>query len=406
MPFHRDISRATLIVTGATSILWGCGVLAGITDFTMVDPDASSTRLTDPPTADADALADGSDRLDAAGDDAAVDADASDARADVAPCKGPEVCGDGVDNDCNGKVDCADPACTSAGFACVNAPAGWSVVTFAQGSHPACPAGYPGAVPLHDVPDPAGLPGTGVCGCACGTTSDNPCVVGNIQTRFKESTNCSAGTGSPLVSDGGCNPIPPNMIPNQCGASGTCMAVATGAITGKSIACGAGTTTLPPVAPTSPGSQACINVLAPTGADAGCTTGATCAAPALGLQRCVAHDGNVACPVDFPTQTVLYIDGTEADNRSCGVCACATGPVSCTLPKLTLFDESACATQISSAVIGSGQCQPLTSGVDASTGYFQISASPTTTPTCQVAGGQPAVQGTYSPGSALTICCP
>src|SRR5687767_4207644 len=39
----------------------------------------------------------------------------------------PEICGNGLDDDCNGKIDCADPAC--ADHACVPRVDGWSFAT-------------------------------------------------------------------------------------------------------------------------------------------------------------------------------------------------------------------------------------------------------------------------------------
>src|SRR5580698_10770098 len=68
----------------------------------------------------------------------------------------PENCTDGIDNDGNGLVDCADPACQPA-YTCVTAPAGWTIGAFlpsvADQPGPSCPTGYAPS-PLH-VQQPA-----------------------------------------------------------------------------------------------------------------------------------------------------------------------------------------------------------------------------------------------------------
>src|SRR5688500_13229795 len=40
---------------------------------------------------------------------------------------GPEVCEDGVDNDCNGQKDCEDTACGQ--YACTKGETGWTIVS-------------------------------------------------------------------------------------------------------------------------------------------------------------------------------------------------------------------------------------------------------------------------------------
>ena len=59
-------------------------------------------------------------------------------------CKatGPEKCTNGVDDDCNGLTDCADPACQTQGYACAApAPGGWDFVAFDATRRPAARPG-------------------------------------------------------------------------------------------------------------------------------------------------------------------------------------------------------------------------------------------------------------------------
>lgn len=393
-------SRAALAVALAASALWGCGVLAGITDFNMVAADAatagddgsSSGDVTSTSSDDGAVTPDG-DLFDAIG---ASDGGGTDAlvKPDSPICPGPEVCGDGVDNDCNGQTDCADPAC--AAYTCLPVPSGWSVV--ALGSSGPCPVGFGGAVALHGEPDPVAMPGTGTCDCACGAPLDNPCAVGSFTARFKDTPNCGAGT-TVLVSDGGCDAIPVSLLYNQCGVTG-CAAVGTTAL-GKPVSCGPVTTSLRPLYPTT--FQSCSATTAPTGAAGGCTGTDTCAPPSGTSERCIARAGKQVCPPGFPTQTSLYQGGT--DGRTCGACTCTTNQVACSNARINFFGESACTTSISSAVAGTGSCQALTTQIDTATGYFQMTGTAAVTPTC-VAGNAPAVGGSVTPGADVTVCCP
>ena len=91
--------------------------------------------------------------------------------ADTSPvCQPTETdCTDGIDNDCNGKIDCADPACTSAGYSCTpelgqNLQFAW----FSANATPACP----GTSTATDVVAKVTAPST----CDCGCTAQANCV--------------------------------------------------------------------------------------------------------------------------------------------------------------------------------------------------------------------------------------
>ncbi|MGA7121295.1 MAG: hypothetical protein WBY94_14420, partial [Polyangiaceae bacterium] len=103
-------------------------------------------------------IAIGNDAAEAIAEDAVDDAVITDVSIDdwmtnppadvpCAPTSSTENCTNGIDDNCDGLVDCAEPSCQTAGYACVGAaPAGWSgpdlFWTGAAGATaPACPAG-------------------------------------------------------------------------------------------------------------------------------------------------------------------------------------------------------------------------------------------------------------------------
>ncbi len=180
--------RSTSVVTIAcTAMLVGaCGL--------VIDPDALVAGLND--TDGAVSLVEGG-----AADGAL--ADGNGANAPVVPgCQpsGPEVCDDGIDNDCDGRVDCEDRACRS-GFECVDAPPeGWSFALLSDDGRPSCPAGF-------GAPDDVRVlqgDGTFTCACSCGNNcgstltlakgTESTCTVAPVTDTFPvdSSNKCSS----------------------------------------------------------------------------------------------------------------------------------------------------------------------------------------------------------------------
>src|SRR5581483_4582523 len=94
---------------------------------------------------------------------------------DAMTCTASEVCGDGIDNDCNGKADCADPACIT-GWVCAPAlPNGWQRVAYDPDQRPNCPSGY--ASPSDVGEGLVAPPATCTCGC---TTTAPSCASGKL----------------------------------------------------------------------------------------------------------------------------------------------------------------------------------------------------------------------------------
>lgn len=325
------------------------------------------------------------------------------AREDTGPCvdSGAEVCGNGVDDDCNGLADCADPACGA--YACspgVPAGAGWTVVAalFAQGTNmpAACPAGYGTGTVLGEGPTSSAA----TCSCACG---GNPCLsaqASNVQWRTG-SSNCNDGTNSILL-DGACHAFNAN-------ASG-------GAILGGSFAppgLGAASRACTDMV-TKPGVTfaATVRLCAAPGPSAdggaggggggGCTGGGSCEPrPAEGM-LCIRHDGNVACPAGL-SYHVVGAPGALTDNRSCGACGCAA--TACTTQNVGFYTDQTCQTSVATSTdTGSaGSCGAgSVIGDPAAASYSKYLA----VANCGAASPNPALTGTVSFASPVTLCCP
>ena len=121
--------RACIIASVCLFVLTTLGACSSVPDLTFSDGDAAGNP--DGPGSEGSPFVEGG-----SGDGA----DAADA-ADDGPIPGcipqPEICDDGIDNDCDRHTDCDDPDCKP-GFACVPAaPSGWQLVGFSAATQPA-----------------------------------------------------------------------------------------------------------------------------------------------------------------------------------------------------------------------------------------------------------------------------
>jgi hypothetical protein len=255
--------------------LASCGVLSGLSDLQIYDvPDGGA------PEGDGASPSDG-----------------------VAGCKPTgtiEVCEDGIDNDCNGLIDCADAAC-NATFQCVpEPPQGWTVAAASLTSAPACPPLVPTA---QDILTASGDSASS-CACTC-ESADPACSKGTYTFSF--------GTA--------------------CGTSATL---------DPTIACGAVTAQLakdselhlagpPPPSTCAPSLKKTIAAPqkgrlcqgAPIGH--GCASGTICVPRvAPPLQSCITETGDRACPNTYPAKSFAG-SGVQSDTRDCTACTCQSG---------------------------------------------------------------------------------
>lgn len=305
---------------------------------------------------------------------------------DVDPnCKksGPEICDDGIDNDCNGATDCQDTACGA--FSCQDAPPDWTAVEFAAAARPACSSN----TAMIDLRVSAG-DGSATCNCSCGAVGGS-CTAGTWTLTTGTDAACAVGVATKTV-------------PLNTGL-GNCTAI------GSSFGVGASIMKTAPTGPTSCNATAAVNgpisngrLCQPSKYGKGCGTNQVCAPkPPGGATSCVTKLGASACPGGFTKRNTAGT--TENDQRTCTGCACAA-PASCTGGSVSVYEGSMCKTNGANADraenIGTacGAAQPTASF----TAMYVKSTAPT-------GGGCGAPTTPATPGGALTftdqrtVCC-
>lgn len=288
---------------------------------------------------------------------------------------GVEVCDDGVDNDCNGRIDCSDPAC--GGFTCIEpAPSGFSQVAFADAARTDCPTGFSFPIDLRVVA------GEGTCSCNC-TPSGPACSAGAVSYAQGTTDACSDG-------------------PHAVTADGTCQNLGGGQF---DVPASAFTHVTPPPGPTScaaNGSQPTPltdgRMCPPLGRiGAGCPTGLVCvpnATTSAGYKQCITATGSGACPSTFPSKRRA---GTSAtDTRQCSSCECGTAPCESTVE---MFDSPGCNGAASLTLSGGATC------AQGSNAAFKARGAKATATGGCAPTKEATLQGSLTLADERTVCC-
>ena len=257
--------------------------------------------------------------------------DTSSSGGDSAPdanCKvtGNEICEDGIDNDCDGKIDCEDADC-QATHQCVDAiPTGWGLVAFnATSRAESCPTGYEAAV---DVKDVTGVGAGGTCSCACNPTVGS-CGTWGVTTSDTMGTCGGATVTQNAANTGTCTALTsPVVVPNDADTFGVAAAPTLPTTCGD-------TRTKMNVPPINSG-RMCPAAQA---AGKGCANNGACVRkPTKYPSVCVTQLGSSICPGVYTQRHTAGTD-TTADNRDCNTCNCQT--TSCGA-SIQLYDATDC----------------------------------------------------------------
>jgi hypothetical protein len=336
----------------------------------------------------------------------------------------PEDCTDGIDNDLDGKIDCADPDCL-AGFSCHNPltagqmQLGWSGhYALADGAVAALPGNCPGAT----YPNPfytgyrSPVAAAATCSsCNCSAPLGEVCSVPQLHvsssTCVQQLTQTVCQKAVNLNIDGAChvsnipggltNCGPPDLINMICPASNQpcdlSVLLDDPALFGGSCNPTPQMPTVPPFSWNSAG-RACQ----PATEGKGCANSFACLpnAPAPFTSVCVAHTGDVLCNVvpGYTTKHTFY-DIDPADDRTCSDCQCSgVNGASCT-STVSTYSDLGCATQIASTAAST--CS--TYAGNPAVGSYKATSTMVTPGSCSPSGGT--AMGTATGVNAVTFCC-
>jgi hypothetical protein len=327
---------------------------------------------------------------------------------------GSESCTNGVDDNGDGKVDCADATCGA--YACVSAvPATWTgyftLFDGEPGKDPGCPDTFPTESYLGNATLSA--PSATCPDCSCAPPQEQSCTLPDL---FVSNSSCAAQQTLPsacgfpvsIVVDGTCN----NLDFLQGGDNTCANPVGTTCPTGNQP-CNASITVKPPtmsggkctpiqpmqtVVP--PAWKVLGRACGQTNPGKGCNVGQVCLPEVSAPYQpgiCIQKQGVNACPAAFPNQHIYYDSFT--DDRKCAPCQCGppTG-ASCTT-SVTIYTDSACTLPVAS--IPAGNCKDISGNPRL---YGRKTVNTKIIPgSCQPSGGQ--AIGMAMPVGPTTFCC-
>ena len=302
---------------------------------------------------------------------------------------GAEDCFNGKDDDCDGKIDCADPDCTPTAQ-CVTADPTAAPIGLLTGTGPCPTAGYGNATKIMSGPNPL------TCtGCSCKAPATVTCTT--TLTSYNTAALCEAdstvvekaGTFS-TGDDKSCASIPAWSVDPSGDIFGIVTTNFTAAVASGCTAAGA------PVVPTLTWtSNGTFCATASIGG--GCGAGQVCV-PSVGAgggSPCQLFDGNkTSCP-GGATPLPWYTG--SSGTASCGACACgaATG-ASCDNVSLSVGSDYGCS---GFGNISSGGTLCFAAGIDQP--GVQFSGTPTA-PSCQASSPY---TGNLAAAGPKTLCC-
>ncbi|MDP9152088.1 MAG: hypothetical protein M3O36_19360 [Myxococcota bacterium] len=362
-----------------------------------IDAGAVDSDATTAPADDADAGT-GPIVLPEAGPDGAGARDAKDDAADGGTdgssgciASGPEICNNGIDDDCNGLIDCADRVPCSGSVCADKVAAGWvGPALLWTGPYPAsqipsCPAGFQAIDAFQGLTFP-----NDVCSCSCTPTGQqcSPSV-----TAYADQA-CMNRCLSITLSGGGCVTLPTN----TCQQNGTFQATVAPSPGGT---CAANTTAIDGGAPSWRNTVRLCTSVGAADSPGGCTAaGAQCVAdPAPFGSVCVSHAGAVSpCPPGYAANPPMVVYSGSLDQRGCTGCSCG-GPTGASCSgSVSLYAGPACGVPTSQS---GPACSPyaLNPKPGSARATYTLTAG-----SCSVAS-QPTPTGTVVPTGPTTVCC-
>ena len=222
---------------------------------------------------------------------------------------GPEDCFNGIDDDCDGAIDCADSDCGASIAQCVALDPTSGKIGVSAGVG-ACPSDYPSASPILGGLNPGTCAG---CNCTAGPTTCTTTVYG-----YKDATACTAqaagisvGTWKPGAEGSMCQST---VDWTPVGLNGATAGIAIDAFTPNESCSVSGSPTI-----TASTWNASLDFCAAAKVGGGCGTGRVCVPASPSASICELFTGVHACPTGT-TGSDWYTG--YSSNLSCGSCGC------------------------------------------------------------------------------------
>ncbi len=318
-----------------------------------------------------------------------------------------ENCTNGVDDDFDTKIDCADPDCSPA-FTCVpELPAGWDgPIALSQAkagaAPPRCDAAigyqpvtkYEGGLKLNLNAGELGCPN-----CSCALDPKSAQCIGKVEYRRN---SCTEVNSLPLEVGAACAPMP--ITTSQIGGPPTVAQLV------STYVKGAGSCQVTEIKGPNPQAPSFTDQArlckAPLPAGGGCERAFACGAvpkPPFLEELCIVKVGEQACPLGFGDKHLTY--SGLADQRSCQACSCSrTSPAALSCSGQIQEYSSAVSCTGPMAQLDLNVCERLTDG----SGSGQFNRHAQLKATFKADCGAPSgggVTGSLTAVVASTICC-
>jgi hypothetical protein len=294
-----------------------------------------------------------------------------------------ETCFNGRDDDCDGRIDCADSDCSPTVAHCVALdPSTGGRIGVMINAATACPTAYPDPMTVMQSLTP------GTCsGCSCSRPST---ACSTTVAAFDNAAACAGGTALPAVS------LTPAMgcVKPDWNVSFYAFGIIAGAFTptvsGTCLPSGT------PVAGT-PSWATNGRFCSTTAIGGGCNAGQVCV-PNITTSpgRCQMYDGAHACPTGA-TSTAWYTG--YSGTQGCSGCSCSvSAAASCAAMRINVGSDYTCAPPVGMISAGGQKVcfnQTYEPGVE-------LVGTPTP-PVCQ--GSSSPTAGTLTPTGLKTLCC-
>jgi hypothetical protein len=352
----------------------GCNAILGNEeDYTLVTPDGGSGA------SGGNAGTAGTSGGSAGAAGSAADSGLSDG-GHVCGDGGPEDCLNNIDDDCNGKTDCADPACTTP-TTCVPEPVvqGGVLGTFVPAGA-SCPTGFTARIIRR------GLSGDTSCtGCSCVTP-----------VSYCEASGYGHGTGACGTSQYDASKFF-SVFSNSCQTMPADAHLYVFSVVTFTSCTAQGTPRVAPAQWTETRTFCAANRVG-----GGCPAGSRCVA-SVATSKCTMTAGATACSGNYPAPPTAasgpWYTGSS-DTRTCSACQCGFARGPCSGGRIVGYDAWGCTGN--AADVGNGS-QASVCNVP----FAPVSGSGKVvgTPVPQNCDVQSYASGTLSPTGPQTVCC-